>query len=210
MVSVWIVTNDKNIKKEILLEKLKNIDYIKDSIKNAKQCDYLWNYSKDIYTVANWSNISKKLYWKNFLLIWDAWWFVDPILSWWMSFAINTAFLSYVHIIKYLKDKNIEVFKNYENIVYKDIDDYLSLAKFWYWSNRVVNSYFWLAKKKLWLDFSNRFNRLAFIYLSSWSYYSDRNLRLFNWELKIWDNIFDKHERIRIENLIKKNKICDI
>jgi len=210
IVSIWIVTNDKTIRKEELLKKLKNTKYIKDSIKCAKQCDYLWNESKKIYSISNWSNISKKLYWKNFILIWDAWGFVDPILSWGISFAINTAFVSYVHIIKYLKEKNINIFKNYENLIYKDINDYLWLAKFWYWSNKVIDSYFWLAKKKLWLDLSNRFNRLAFIYLSSWSYYSDRNLRLFNWELKIWDNIYDKHERIRIENLIQKSNICDI
>ena len=83
-----------------------------------------------------------------------------------------------------------------------DIEDYLALAKHWYGKNRVVDSYFWLAKERLGIDMDNRFNRMAFIYLSSCKHYSERNLRFFNGEIEIEGYVYDKHERIRIEKLM--------
>ena len=43
------------------------------------------------------------MYGENFVLIGDAGGFVDPILSGGVSFAFNSAFLSYVHILKYFE-----------------------------------------------------------------------------------------------------------
>jgi hypothetical protein len=206
IVSVWIVTNDKEFTKDVFMQKLKENKYVSDSIKSAMQCDHLWEDTDKIYSISNWSNISKKMYWENFVLIWDAWGFVDPILSWWMSFAINTAFAAYVYIMKYFELWNINVFSGYEKMVFRDIDDYMTIAKFWYWNNKVLDSYFWLAKSKLWLDISNKFNRLAFIYLSSWAHYSDRNLKLYDWEIEVSEDLFGWHEKIRAENLIQFNK----
>lgn len=208
LVSVWIVTNSKEFSKEEFMEQLYKNSYVGPCIQNAVQCDYLWNPSNQILALANWSNLSKKLYGENYVLIGDAGGFVDPILSGGMSFAINSAFVAYVHIIKYLENKDMNTFQSYEKIVFSDIANYVALAKFWYGNNRALDSYFWVAKRQLGLDISNNYNRLAFIYLSSGKHYSDRNLRLYNGEIQIWEKEYGllsslwKHERIRIDGLI--------
>lgn len=202
LVSVGVVSNDKSLKKEDFLPMLKKNPYIWNSIKNATQCDHLSHDDDVIYSVNNWSNIAKQFYGENFLLIGDAGGFVDPILSGGVNFAFNSAFLSYVHILKYFEKGNIHIFHNYEKIMKHDTQDYLALAKHWYGKNKVVDSYFWLAKERLGLDMDNIYNRMAFIYLSSCKHYSDRNLRFFNGELEIEGYKYDKNERTRIEKMM--------
>jgi len=203
IVSVWLVTDKKKVSKDMFFEILEN--NIWDYIKWSKTTDYLWNEADEIYIASDWSYLAKQKYWKNYVLLWDSSGFVDPVLSWWVSFAINSAFLAYKFIIDFFKeDKNIEVFKGYEKLLLKDQQNYYEMAKFWYWNNKSKDSFFWKAREVLGSEAWNRFNKRAFVYLTSWKHYSDKYLKLFEWELNIWWEWFDKTERIEIENLINK------
>ncbi len=210
IVSIWLVSSKKNLTKKDFFDTMKNtkeLSFIFD--KNTVQTNHLWEISNDFYKSRNRSYFNDKIYWENYLMIWDAAGFVDPVLSWWVSIALMSWIISAPYIDKFLKYKDISVFKKYQDIIFYDINNYYELAKYWYWNNNNMNSWFWKANKILWLDISNKFNKRAFTFLASWAYYTREHLNDSN-ELRIRDYTYDSEDIDEIQHLVSDESIIYI
>jgi len=208
IVSVWLVTNKWSISDNDFFNIIKNTKEINKLItKKSILVDYLWEKTDKLYRARNRSYFNKKVYWNNFLLIWDAAWFVDPILSWWLSLGLMSWIIAAPYIHKYFQWFDwTKIFKKYQDLIFKDMDNYYQLAKYWYGNNKSVNSWFWKAKSILWLDISNKFNKRAFTFLASWSYYITDNLIELN-EIRISDYWYNHEDITEIKHLFDENII---
>lgn len=191
IVSIWLVSTKRNLGEGDFFDTIKNhkelaFIFTKETI----QVDHLGNKSSDFYKMRDWSYFNSKIYWENYLMIGDAAWFVDPVLSWWMSLALMSGITASPYIDKFLKWGNISVFEKYQETIFKDINNYYELAKYWYGNNKSTDSWFWRAKSILGLDITNKFNKRAFTFLASGNYYTKKNLDAMN-ELRIWDFAYD-------------------
>ena len=207
IVSVWLVSNKKNLTQEdffITMNSYKELSCIfrEDTI----QVDYLWNEKKEFYRARNWSYFNDRIYWRNYLMIWDAAWFVDPVLSWGMSIALMSWIVSSSYINKFLKWADISIFEKYQKIIFHDVNNYFELAKYWYGNNKTLDSWFWRAKNILWFDISNKFNKRAFTFLASWGYYTRDNLDDSN-EVRIGDYAYDFEDIDEIKHMISEEDI---
>jgi hypothetical protein len=172
--------------------------------------DSLWNKTNEIKKARNRSYSNKSLYWDNYLLVWDAAGFVDPILSWGLSLALMSWITWSAFIDHYIKNKDIKKLKEYEEIIFKDIDNYYKLAKYWYWNNKSTQSWFWEAKNILWYDISNIYNKRAFAFLASGKHYTNKNFEVFN-ELRINNFAYNFEDIDEINHLFTKiNRSEDI
>jgi clorobiocin biosynthesis protein Clo-hal len=199
--SIWLVSDKKNITNEEFLEILNNTDEISDLIANAHIVDSLWNKSTQIYKARNRSYFNESLYGNNYLCVWDAAWFVDPILSWGLSLALMSGITSSAYIDNYLKNWDVSRLKLYEKTIFEDINNYYKLAKYWYAHNKSMNSWFWQAKSILWFEISNTYNKRAFTFLASGWYYTKKNFDAFN-EVRIDNFAYNFEDLDEINHLI--------
>lgn len=203
IVSVGIVTNKQAISKEYFEQVLHENESLNFFFTPQTQMtDSLWNPIDTLYRARNWSYFSDYLYGKNFLLVWDSAGFVDPILSWGLSLALMSGITSAPYIDSFLKKGDISVFEKYQSIVFRDIQNYYQLAKHWYGNNSSQSSWFWNAKKILWYDIDNKFNRRAFMYIASWNVYTKKNLEDAN-ELRISDCTYDFEDINEINHMVE-------
>jgi len=140
IVSVWIVYNSsKKQNKDDFFDLLKTTE-IYNSVKNATYVDELWKETDSVKYISDWSFLSKRAYWRNWFLLWDSFWFVDPILSWWVSFAMEKAIYLWKVLLldnKY-PEKSESLHKKYELDYKNDVLSYLKMAYLWYqnWNSK--------------------------------------------------------------------------
>ena len=202
--SIWLVSDKKNISNTEFLNTLDSVDEISKLTKWSSLVDSLWNKTNEIKKARNRSYSNKSLYWDNYLLVWDAAGFVDPILSWWLSLALMSWITWSAFIDHYMKNQDSKKLKEYEEIIFKDIDNYYKLAKYWYWNNKSTQSWFWKAKNILWYDISNIYNKRAFAFLASGKHYTNKNFEIFN-ELRINNFAYNFEDIDEINHLFTKN-----
>jgi len=75
--------------------------------------------------------------------------------------------VSSYYIKSFLKNGDINIFSKYEKLFFDNFYNYLNLAKHWYANNKSVDSWFWEARKILGINMENKYNRRAFVYISS-------------------------------------------
>ncbi len=207
IVSIGFVSAKKKLIKNDFFNIINNTPECKKLFnENTNQVDYLGKESDELYKVRNWSYFNNKIYWKNYLMIWDAAGFVDPVLSWWLSIALMSWILWSVYINKYLKTWKIDALRKYQEKVFYDINNYYELAKYWYWNNKSTDSWFWRAKNILWLNIDNKFNKRAFTFIASWNYYIKENLNNLN-EIRIESFWYDHEDINEIRHLISEENI---
>jgi len=183
IVSIWIVFNSKRkYTEKDFFEKIKNTE-IFSSIKDSILVDFNWNKNDKVNFTWDWSFLSKKAYWENWFLLWDSFWFVDPILSWWVSFAIEKAI--YLWNILLLIEKNIKnkeiLTKKYELTYKKDVLKYLQMAYCWYknWNSKIS----WINE-----SWGSKEDFIKFI--SGWNRFFEQSKIFQNWQNeKILNNL---------------------
>ena len=160
IVSVWIVYNtQKKFLDNDFFEFVKQSE-IYESIKNAELVDPDGNPTTKLRYISDWSFLSETAYWDNWFLVWDAFWFVDPILSWGASFAMEKAIYLWkiLILIDRLPGRKSELCNRYESDYKKDVLDYLKMAYLWYQN--------WNSKGQ-WLD-ETWGTKLGFVDYISW------------------------------------------
>jgi len=207
IVSIWLVSSKKNITKKDFLDTMKSNSELNTIFNDdTQQVDSLWNKTEEFYRARNRSYFNDKIYGKNFLMVWDAAGFVDPVLSWGLSIALMSGIVAAPYIDKFLKLKDISILEKYQKIIFHDIDNYYQLAKYWYGNNKSTSSWFWAAKNILWFDISNKFNKRAFVFLASWDYYTRNSLDNSN-EIRISDYAYNFEDINEICHIVSKEDI---
>ncbi len=175
IVSVWIVFNSsRKYNDKDFFYKLKNTE-IYSSINEADLVDYNGNKTTKLNYIWDWSFLSKKAYWNNWYLLWDSFWFVDPILSGWVSFAMEKAIFLWrllILIEKNLNKKNL-INKKYELVYKNDVLKYLKMAYLWYEN--------WNSKEK-WIEESGWSKRNFINFISGWERFLNKSKIFQDWQ----------------------------
>ena len=112
----------------------------------------------------DWSYKCSKLYGPNYVQVGDAACFIDPLFSSGVHMAMMGAVLASSYV-KTITDNPIDfeqVGSSYQQLYFKEYNHFREMAKLFYSSNLISDSYFWEARKIL-PEFNNYTSRHAFI-----------------------------------------------
>ena len=112
----------------------------------------------------DWSYKCSKLYGPNYVQVGDAACFIDPLFSSGVHMAMMGAVLASSYV-KTISDNPIDfeqVGSSYQQLYFKEYNHFREMAKLFYSSNLISDSYFWEARKIL-PEFNNYTSRHAFI-----------------------------------------------
>lgn len=118
--------------------------------------------------LRDWSYRSRKFAGDNFLLVGDAAAFIDPLLSYGVTLAMNSAALAAdcVDLALRAPARRAEIFGHYERQHAERFDELLDFVKYFYDGNRHRRDYFWRARR-IARHLDNRYAKYAFTYVVS-------------------------------------------
>ena len=99
----------------------------------------------------DWSYKCSKLYGPNYVQVGDAACFIDPLFSSGVHMAMMGAVLASSYV-KTISDNPIDfeqVGSSYQQLYFKEYNHFREMAKLFYSSNLISDSYFWEARKIL-------------------------------------------------------------
>jgi len=184
LISVWMVFKSKDNtdfikekdKEKLLIKILKSKVEIKQAIKWYKFVNFRWQ--NKIIINRNWSWLAEKVYWDNWILVWDSALFTDPILSAWVTVAHRTGYYAWILLNNFFKTNN----SSFKSLLLTTYESYLNdfnlqfcnIIKFWYdWidKNFDIDTFFKVWDNNLknaWIIDEQNYNNASFFYIVNW------------------------------------------
>ena len=172
--SIGLVTKDQ--RKYTESEFLQILQRAPIPLNNASMVDV--DGHKGLYYARDWSYQCKKFVGRNFALVGDAACFVDPILSGGVDFAIRGAANLALAILRYIENSDTTPLQEYQQMLFKEYQAYLRMARYWYANNSSVDGFFWEAYQEIEQPMHSTPMR-AFVYLTSGRYAADQHFAIF-------------------------------
>jgi flavin-dependent dehydrogenase len=122
------------------------------------------NLASGPHIVKDWSYVCQRLAGDGYVLVGDAACFVDPLFSSGVHLALTSGVLAAAHVTSALKDASLGQASGqvYQEMYWKEYNQFREMARLFYSSNLSQNSYFWEARRLL--EGSSNFSpRHAFI-----------------------------------------------
>lgn len=164
-VSVGIVVDSQTIQHRLAVTGVTSF-YVNELNKTSRVRDMLVNskINTEPKVTKDWSYKCNKLYGPNYVQVGDAACFIDPLFSSGVHMAMMGAVLSaaYISTIKSQPTDYDQIGIAYQNLYFKEYNHFREMAKLFYSSNLVHDSYFWEARKLL-PEFTKYDSRHAFI-----------------------------------------------
>jgi flavin-dependent dehydrogenase len=136
-----------------------------------------------LQTVRDWSYACRRIYGSGHVLVGDAACFVDPILAGGVDFAIRGSANAAVAVLETLGG-SVDALPAYSELLKKEYQAYLRMARYWYGNNRNTEGYFWEAHQLVRGRGVSTPIR-AFVYLTSGHYQADGHFKVFQeWQEK--------------------------
>ena len=142
LVSVWMVFKSKDNpdfikskdKESLLLQILHSQSEVMEAINGSEFIHHRW--CPKIIIDKNWNGSASHVFWGNWVLIWDAALFTDPILSSWVTVAHRTGYYVWALLNQYFRTENrkfrsllLDTYKEYCGECYIQFRD---VIRFWY------------------------------------------------------------------------------
>tara|TARA_A100001037_G_scaffold306488_1_gene351958 strand:+ start:6938 stop:8638 length:1701 start_codon:yes stop_codon:yes gene_type:complete len=163
--SVGIVVDSNTIQHKLAdigitsfyLAELEKSDAVKKMLSNAE-------ITSTPKVTKDWSYKCSQLYGPNYVQVGDAACFIDPLFSSGVHMAMMGAVLgsAYINTITTEPNDYKQVGSSYQELYFKEYNHFREMAKLFYSSNLISDSYFWEARKIL-PEFNNYTSRHAFI-----------------------------------------------
>jgi halogenation protein CepH len=103
------------------------------------------------FVIKDWSYVSDEVVGDGYVLVGDAACFVDPLFSSGVHLALMAGVLAAAYVTTVLKDPSLREAAGhvYKELYYKEYGHFRDMAALFYASNRIVDSYFWEARRLL-------------------------------------------------------------